>query len=362
MPLGFNTATLGSSSLAKSILDPPPGVVGVNRMSMFTGANRAGLGEFLLTRTDYDKLVTSSSSTGATTLNLSGTPGPGISLPVYIVGAVPLSVSISDDRTKDVVKVIVRDARFLSAAPVSKAYNVQMQGFPISSGSSPVAADFFSSTLSGGSTIWTWANALSDAGLPALPSALTSWKPRNLIFDDLSPGRAQDLVAAMLYLVSGFDWSTGASSFQTPGTMTAANTTLYNQAKAFYTGGGPALRNPVRLPGSYKVHFQGYNADNTSDPFAQRRYQKSISTGTGQSGNTPPLHVGGYVACTPARRGRTPRNWTRSRPTSRPGRSRSRACSRNNGAFPGSGPSSPTARSGASSGSAMPRAPARSSA
>jgi hypothetical protein len=296
MPIPLNTATLAVSDDARPIYDPPPGVHGLNCMTMPTGAARAGLGEFVLARPDYDDLA-ARTSTGAATLALQGTPGPGVSLPVYIAGAVPLSVSNSpSDRSLDFVKVVLRDARFLNGAPLSKAYNVQKQGFPISSGSSPVAADFFASTLSGGSTIWTWANALSDAGLPALPTAITTWKPRNLIFDDLPPSRAQDLVAAMLYLVNGFDWATGQSSFQTPGVMTADNTTLYVQASVLYMGGGKTLRNPLRLPGSYKVHFQAYNADAPDDPFAQRRYQKSISTGTGQSGNTPPLHVGGYVA------------------------------------------------------------------
>ncbi len=295
MPSIFNNATLSVGSQPEAILDPPPGVCGMNRFSIFTGGTRSGLGEFLMLAKDFNRLMVAQPANAKGTLSISGAPGPGIDLPVYIIGAVPLSLTIGDNRNQDIVKVVLRDARFIQQMPLNKGYNVQKQTFPMS-GASPVAAEFYTTTLKSGTDIWTWEQLLLDAVNLMLPTALTAWKPRNIIFDNIPPGKAHDVLAAQLYMVAGYDWKTDTPSLKTPGVFTQDNSDLLDQADEFATAGGYSFRNSKRLPGSYLVTFKAYDLDNLDDPFKQRLYQKSVSTATGNADFTPVLHVGSYVA------------------------------------------------------------------
>ena len=91
-----------------------------------------------------------------------------------------------DDQTaKDMVYVGVFDKRCRYGNPVNKAYNVQRDGFPLDGSNNPL---FYASTLNSSSE-WTWDQLLGDASLPLTP-ATVSWKPRNLIFDNVPKGKS----------------------------------------------------------------------------------------------------------------------------------------------------------------------------
>jgi hypothetical protein len=264
----------------------------VNYFVMGTGASRAGAGEVLMLRKDYQDLV-ASNDTGVARLRMQdGTTGQaGVDFDAVILGATPHLTRVGSSRDLDMVRVAITDARYIHKN-TTKAYNVQRQGFPQSS---TATEKFYTETLNSSSE-WTWAEVMSNLELQALPVAITSWKPRNLIFDGVPLSLVADEICSRLWVVAGFNPSTGVVDFHTPGQMNAANAALLAKAEAYRVGGQSDLRNNKRLPGLFSVIFKVYNADDPSEPFASRTSTVPVSTGTGRSAHTQPLHVGDYIA------------------------------------------------------------------
>lgn len=290
----FNTTTLGGYA----VHDPPRGVVGTNRLTMFTGGARPALGKMILARPDYDRLVDDLAD-GSTTLVMKGTPGPGIEMTVHVMGAVPVTVAASDDRGKDMVEVVIRDGRYKLDSYVNERFNCLKAPFRLGGGTTHAAADFVSGSLLAGAE-YTWAQAITALELPALP-ANPSWKPRNLLFDGVPRGRVADAVAGQLHLVVGYNWRLAGEekariNFNNPGGISATNDALFQKARRYVIGGQDALRNPIRLPDRFVVRFPAYDISSPGDSLSHREYTKTVMTGTGLSQHDQPLHVGGHIA------------------------------------------------------------------
>src|SRR6185312_2828395 len=319
--MSLNTVTIGDLP----VYDPPENVVGVNRFVMRTGASRCGRGVFLMIRKDYEKLVTDTAKAGgATTLKMSGDPGPGLTLQVILAGAEPVSTTVgTSNRDTDLMKVTVYDLRAKNFLPINKFYNVMQDGFPFDGSNKPVC---YQSTLKAsdpgpGFEPWSWSGLLADAGIFAasgdtMPGDLPSWSPYNLVWDNVPLCLILDDIAAQLFYVVGFDHQQAAiADAQTlfppylsargteqQSTGYAANFDLINQIEpkgALLKGsiaGDPASaeRNYNRLPGKINVVFRGTG---DSDPYSTHRsYTSTVKTGFGSSDYSIVLNVGTQFA------------------------------------------------------------------
>src|SRR3954470_12440148 len=105
----INTVTLGG----KPCYDPPQ-PDRVNYFRMTNGASRPGRGEVLMLRSDFGALIADSTQAASTTLVMSdgATGQPGTSFAVTILGAVPYVTRVGSDRTGNMVKVSLADARY----------------------------------------------------------------------------------------------------------------------------------------------------------------------------------------------------------------------------------------------------------
>lgn len=295
MPINQAYFTAGSGGQKYPVHDPPPGVLGLNRLCLRTGASKYGKGVFVMVRGDYDALVTAAGKSAQATLNLTGSPGPGVTINVIIAGSEGLVQSVSSDDSTDMVKVTVYDTRCRNFNPVKKYYNVMQQDFPQSSGKTKC----YSSTLNGSSP-WSWHDLLKDANLfleAQIPADIPSWTPYNLCWSDVPFARCCDDVAARLFYVIAFDHqkSTAGNNYglnlHAPGDSFDENDQTFQQAVLYQTNGSDADRNNYRLPGAIKVCFQVYNADDPiTDPYAHRTYEKQVTVGGGSTDIVIPLH------------------------------------------------------------------------
>ena len=291
----MNTITLGG----KTVYDVPRDALGTNYFLMHTGAARYGFGQFCLSRTDYDALATATAADGFTTLIMQSgdDSAQSLTLPVVLAGARPMQTGLGEDTSLDMVWATVFDKRCKLRSTVRGAFNCQKEGFPLNGSDAPI---FYTSTLNGSSE-WTWTNALEAAPLEMVAAQFsgsilpTSWKPRNLIFDQIPKANAIDQVAGMLYAVVGFDWTTGKVILYPPDTMTTANGTVKTAAEVNKIAGRATVRHSMRYAGVYKATFRSVNLD-ADDPFTNRAYEKSTTVAGGDSGVTQPLFIGEYVA------------------------------------------------------------------
>jgi hypothetical protein len=296
----MNSITLGG----KTVYDCPgeTQVPNANTFVMHTGAARYGVGRFLMVQSDYQTLQDSATDGTVELIMQSGLDSDAdqqLKIKVFLAGFQPVSTSAWDENVH-MGLAIVFDLRCTLYNPVRKGYNVQKQGFTYT-GANP---DFYASTLNSSSE-WTWSDLLTDMELNNLPwPNLPSWKPRNIIFDNVPTCRAIDELAAKLFYIIGYDFAvtTGTSpsniaTHQTfafaPGINSSRNTTLLEKASNFVIGGKEAFRNSKRLPATYRVTFPVQNND-SDDPFTNRVYTKDVTTGVGIGVHQ--LHVGEYVA------------------------------------------------------------------
>jgi hypothetical protein len=302
----MNESTLGGLP----ILDPPERYLGhsVNSFTMHSGAARIGVGNFLLSRKDYNKLIADSVDSGDTSATLiltSDTTKLKVQMLVELAGAMPFSAAMGThyeaDQDSDVLEVFVFDERSRLFGPVEKAYNVQKAGFTYNADTGK--PDFYASTLISTDTPWKWTSVITDL-IPGIdrdffPNAPT-WQPRNLIFDQLHFARAVDDIAARIFFVVGFDWTKqGTASLRMfkPGEAWNSNLAMEGVQDA-WIGGHRADPNRDRLPGKFRCVFKAADQDNPDDPFATRSYTKDITDpgGFGDPSYTQVLHIGEYVA------------------------------------------------------------------
>jgi hypothetical protein len=299
----MNEITLGGLP----VYEAPHGVEGVNYFQMHTGAARYGIGKFAMMESDYETMTGGADFNGTATLSMScddpgGSGTQTVSFSVQVAGYQPLSVPPGMDDDTELVAVIVFDLRCHNTHPVKNSYNVQQQGFPYSMGN-PIF--YPSTTYASGGTAWTWSQMLTDLEFPSTWPSLPSWNPRNLIWDQVPQGRVFDEIAQLLFNVIGFDptkSSTSGTSGLTayaPGDQAAGNQSLLSQAEQYQTDGDDSDRDDNRLPGTYDVSFQAVDPS-SSDPFANRFYVSSQSTGSdGSLQLTQQLNIGEYWAVGP---------------------------------------------------------------
>ncbi len=277
--LKINETTIGG----KVVLDPEGSDPSVNWFYSSTGAGRYGYGVFLISVEDYGALR----AVGETPvpLILKDHRGQQISMSVIVLGCTSYSGKVSESSTvSGVVLVTVADLRIRKTEVIDDRFNLQNLD------ASGDEASFFEDTINGENP-WTWEEMLAAMDLPELEEP-PSWNPRNVSIAGWQEHRVVDWISANLFLVVGWDWSTGQFSFNVPGVPTAANLTKYNLAKSqLYLAGGSIAKNTRRLPSGYTVSFQGYEPGESDT--VGRSYQIGI-VGTGQ-GASQPISIGSYT-------------------------------------------------------------------
>ncbi len=283
----MNTITLGG----KTVYDPPIDVGWVNHFTMHSGAARYGVGRFCMLRGDYDAIA---NDVVTVQLVMKADQGTGLTLTVVLAGAVPLSTAVGTSTAGDMVEVIVFDQRARQLSAASKAYNVQVDGFPVAGDDN---RRYYPSTLLGGTTAWPWSGVISDMGLGSgqVKGTLPSWTPRNLIFDAVAQNRSLDDVAARLFMICGYDHQNNQVLLYDPGQQATGQAAMLTRAEPTRIGGRQTARNLNRLPGEYLVNFRAYSPT-SPDPYAARAYTSSQSNDVGDGSYTQPLPVGEYVA------------------------------------------------------------------
>lgn len=276
----MNTIKLGG----KTVYDPPDGKPDfINHFTWYSGASRPGQGYFLMKRSDYESIATSTPAS----LAMTSDQGPGITLNVVVAGAATAFPAI--ERADDLVKVVVFDVRAKLVRPMIRAYNVARLGVH------PPA--FYRSTTFGadGTTQFTWEQLLTDLEVNVDNATLpTAWKPRNTFWDNVPKARIVDDVAGRLYLIAGFD-GTNVKLYD-PGTASDENDLPDVAMHAIEGSGGLTARNlKARIPGVMQVTFTG-NAPGADDPYkvSSRFYTKDVTNSVGDSNLTQSLHVGEY--------------------------------------------------------------------
>ena len=224
----LSSITLGK----KTVYEAPEGIHGKNQFVMFTGAARAGIGEFILLRKDYDDLMANgdAKTDGTCDLEMKSGIGTGVKFKVVVVGALALVTSAGGDGDNDFVSVVVRDKRLTDTSPKDGAFNVQkstpVNGF-LDTGNN---SDFYPNTLLSGSQ-YTWPQLVNQMEFPDISGvAPTTWKPRNMVFDGVPHNRIADQIAASLFLVVGWDYDQNQITWANPGTDTTDNALLFSQA------------------------------------------------------------------------------------------------------------------------------------
>jgi len=341
--LVLNTCTLSDEDGHKyNVYDPPKGGRPTNVFTMHTGASRPGIGRYLMTKSDFEQL----DETGTLTIN--GPPGPGVSIPVVVMAAVPYATGPSADSSAlgtNMMEVIVADMREQLTTPmISCAFNVQQQGFPYTTPDTPI---FYTQTING-SIAWSWNDVLDNlTNSPAFPQNIifpnpdpSSWQPRNLIYDGCSCAKIIDDIGEQVYVVTGFDYTQDnfldGIQYYPPGnsqdgnTDDSGNTNILNNAKNYVIAGSDPnnptnsnenvigtdswLRFKTRFPAIVRVEFKIYDATNpfpiptslpqpppvwtAGTPSFQRTYSKDIINNSGSANDNYvlPLNYGNYIA------------------------------------------------------------------
>ncbi|MGD0767462.1 MAG: hypothetical protein ABSB42_04480 [Tepidisphaeraceae bacterium] len=323
---GSQNPTLNSITLGgKTVYDPPPGGRPTNVMTMYTGGSRYGIGRFLMLVDDFNALMEDTPA-GMVTLEMKGAPGPGISFSVCLAAAIPYVTgpTASDGNTAstqsfaNMVEAIVFDNRWQLTDPITCALNVHQQGFPYSGTGSSATPIYYPKTTNNG-TAWNWSDVCTQLNVdPDIPDPVpSSWKPRNMIFDNVAEGKVLDDVAGQLFLVVGFsDNSYTTTDFYNPGQSTggssqsdSGNTQTLQDASNYIIQGQDWIRNDSRFPSKVGVTFKVNNQDNPFDPYSDisddptsgnntRCYEVDVSQpGEGGSQNfTLPMMYGNFVA------------------------------------------------------------------
>jgi hypothetical protein len=296
--------TAGEEETEFNVYDESPDqLVNTNYFCTYTGANRYGVGRFVMTYEDYDAMVDAAGNRGEVTLHMTS-GGTTLQFPLILVGSFSFSIavnnannstaSVEDNKTTDMVEAVVFDKRIVRALGVAKAYNVQKDDFSVdSTGSVPT---FYSTTLSAGNQ-YTWQQVLDNSEAydgSTTPSVPSTWKPRNLIFDNLPKARVLDILAAHLGWIVGYDYNADKYTLWTPDQKDPSNAALLDMT--YLQSGGITQRNMARLPEAYVVTFPARNSTD-DDPFgAHRLYTKEITTPGGRPNYKHPLHVGTHIA------------------------------------------------------------------
>lgn len=294
----MNTITLGGKTVYGA-----PARDGINWFEFHSGASRAGVGMFLMLKSDVDSLLAGSPVSVSLVITDGTTGGPSsgtITLPVFIGGMIPFTTIPSPSgsttpQPTDMVRVIVFDQRRVYTTPINKVYNVIQQPLGFTSG------DFvyFKGSLSGGSTPWNWTNVMSDAGLPGFsgPPTAPSWKPRNLIFDGAPINRVLDDIAARLWIIVGYDPTAstpgGGVKLYNPSQQSTGNVTLLASALSTSRNKGQkGSRSGLAVPGKFEVTFRA--GGSYADPTTNRSYTKDVMVGMGTQ--IQPLNIGDQLA------------------------------------------------------------------
>lgn len=288
--MGINKSTIGGYP----IYNPPNARVCPNCFEMHSGAARVGWGRFCMRQEDAAALIGTGESDPEVVLHLeadqdSGAPGDGLDLNVVIAAAAPLSPDTSGAADKSMVEVVVYDQRYAKMmSKVREAYNCAR---PESLATSPAASRFYSDTLNAGaehtwSSLWSDLAGLSHTGLP-------TWKPRNIIADDVPIPRAIDDTAARIFFIVGYDHAANAYELFLPGFMDPFNAELKGRAVEVGSG-GETQRSTGRLPANIVVAFRINDQDNANNPWVNRFHEVTVAVGG--AGPDMVLHVGEYVA------------------------------------------------------------------
>jgi hypothetical protein len=316
----LNSIKLGG----KTVYDAPLGGRPTNVFTMYTGGSRYGTGRFLMLASDFNALMEDTPA-GMVTLEMNGSPGPGISFSVCLAGAIPYVTSptasdgnpASTQSFANMVEAIVFDNRWQLTDPISNYLNVQQQWFPYS-GSGWTTPIFYKETANGDmTTAWQWSDVCTQLNVdPEIPDPVpSSWKPRNMIYDNVAEGKVLDDVAGQLFLVVGFsDDSYTTTDFYNPGKSQggnsqsdSGNTATLQQASNYIIAGQDWVRNSSRFPNKLGVTFPVYSG--SSDPYSDisadptsgnntRCYEVDVNQ-TGEGGSqtfTVPMTYGNFVA------------------------------------------------------------------
>lgn len=293
----MNSTLLTASGHAYPVYDDPlDNIPGGNCICTYSGGNRFGIARFLMLRSDYTAMAGYAGSGGEVRIDMyDGTTT--LTFYFILVGALSYSSAFGGssasigDQERDMVEAVLFDKRCLKALGINKAYNVQKDGLSVDSNDS---LEFYSTTLSNNNQ-WSWSGALTNTSVydgSSVPST-PAWKPRNLIFDGIPSSRVLDVFAAHLGWIVGYDYATEKYTLWTPDQQHASNAAALDYG--YLLSGGLTQRHSARLPSAYTVQFPAKDLDN-ADPFTNRRYTKSVSTGGGNPGVDYTLHIGNYVA------------------------------------------------------------------
>lgn len=279
-----------------------------NYFACHTGADRPGVGWFVMARQDYLDLIGNLSPGNPSTfpLVMKSNYGPGLDIQVVIGGAEPLSVVVGTvakmgNQADDLIRVKVLDARSLLFTPFSGSFNEMSQasgGFAWDSADSVSVC--YPASLNSGNP-FTWAQIVSAIpGCPSMPAGAPTWTPYNFVFDNIPLARVVGNALSRIYYVVGWSITGQVWTCNIPGSVNATNLAYFNQAKAItVTAGGIAERNLSRAPANFQVTFRAFNADDP-DPYAttggySRNYTQTVNVNIGV-GPTQPLQCGSAIA------------------------------------------------------------------
>lgn len=250
-----------------------------------TAGARPGMGKFLVRKTDAVAVMLAG---GTSKVVFEGDAyDQSAEITVYVLGYEVYSwesgggIVVTDDTLVELVVVDDRYRLWLGS-PVSKRYNVQDmdKGFDSTTGN----AEFLDSSLNSSSE-WTWQGVCSDVlSSLSIPGGGPSWKPRNLTFESCPMGQSVQRLADSLFLILGYDFSSGEYTLNDPNVLCLLNETdAIKEAVELNVGPGQGANNNKSLPGL--VNWRARKLWVSSpDRNVDRYYLYTKTTGTGNTG------------------------------------------------------------------------------